>query len=156
MNRADPDRPILGVGGIAFSGDRVLLVRRGREPGKGEWSIPGGAVELGETLKQAVVRELKEETGVSVRPVELVKTLERIFRNGEGKVSYHYILFDFLCELQEGTPLAASDADDASFIPLDLLPSYHVASITMQVIRCAWDKRNSPSRSCHLINHIQD
>lgn len=145
MNRIYPDRPIVGVGGIVFSGDRVLLVRRGREPAKGEWSIPGGAVELGETLEYAVIRELREETGLTVRPVELIKTLERIFRDDEGKVQYHYVLLDYLCEMEDGTPSPASDADEALFAPLDAISSYHLHPVTLEVIRRAWDKRNAPS-----------
>jgi 8-oxo-dGTP diphosphatase len=145
MNRIYPDRPIVGVGGIVFSGDQVLLVRRGREPAKGEWSIPGGAVELGETLENAVIRELKEETGLTVRPVELIKTLERIFRDREGKVQYHYVLLDYLCEIEDGILSPASDAAEAVFVSLAALSSYHLAPVTLEVIRSAWSKRKALS-----------
>ncbi len=134
MCREYPKGPIVGVGAIIFSQESVLLVQRGREPAKGEWSIPGGKVELGETLTQAIVREVDEETGLTVRPVALVKTLERIFRDPDGKVKYHYVLCDFRCEVLDGDPKPASDAAAVQFVPLAELSKYRVAPITMKVI----------------------
>jgi ADP-ribose pyrophosphatase YjhB (NUDIX family) len=89
MKRKYPSHPIIGVGGIIFQQGRVLLVRRGREPGLGQWSIPGGVVNTGETLKEAVVREVFEETHLEVEVLALAKVLERIFRDPDGRVAYH-------------------------------------------------------------------
>lgn len=135
MTREYPERPIVGVGAIIFSNGRVLLARRGRDPGKGEWSLPGGAAEVGETLAQAVIREVEEETGLTVQPTSLVKTLERIFYDEEGRVRYHYVLCDFLCEILSGRINPASDVDEVEFVPVDKLPTYKVAAITQEVIR---------------------
>ena len=139
MLRKYPARPIIGVGGIIIRGDEVLLVKRGKEPGLGEWSIPGGAVRTGETLKEAVVREVLEETHLEVEAFTLVKVLERIFREPEGRVSYHYVLVDFLCRYERGELQPDTDAQDARFVPLAELPSYNLVSVTLEVIRrAAW------------------
>jgi ADP-ribose pyrophosphatase YjhB (NUDIX family) len=137
MNRKYPDHPIVGVGGIIFQGDQVLLIKRGKEPGLGQWSIPGGVVRTGETLKEAVVREVFEETHLEVEVLALAKVLERIFRDPDGRVAYHYILVDFLCRLVKGALQSDSDAQEACFIPLRDLASYKVVPITLEVIRRA-------------------
>jgi ADP-ribose pyrophosphatase YjhB (NUDIX family) len=143
MNRKYPDHPIVGVGGIIFQGDQVLLIKRGKEPGLGQWSIPGGVVRPGETLKEAVVREILEETHLKVEVLALAKVLERIFRDPDGRVAYHYVLADFLCQPLEGTLQPDSDAQDARFVPLGDLPSYEVVSVTLEVIRRAdWLRKN--------------
>ncbi len=144
MSRKYPARPIVGVGGIVIRGDEVLLVKRGREPGLGEWSIPGGAVRTGETLKEAVAREVREETHLEVEAFTLVKVLERIFREPEGRVAYHYVLVDFLCLYQKGELQPDTDAQDARFVPLSELPSYNLVSITFDVIRRAAWLLNNP------------
>ncbi len=126
--------PLIGVGAVILRDDCVLLVRRGHEPSKGQWSIPGGLVEVGETLAEAVAREVLEETGLVVKPRALIKTLERIFRDENGRVKYHYVLCDFLCDVISGQHVAASDADDVEFIPVEALERYGVAEITQQVI----------------------
>ncbi|HEX7372662.1 MAG TPA: NUDIX hydrolase, partial [Thermodesulfobacteriota bacterium] len=134
MNRKYPDHPIVGVGGIIFQGDQVLLIKRGKEPGLGQWSIPGGVVRPGETLKEAVVREILEETHLKVEVLALAKVLERIFRDPDGRVAYHYVLADFLCRHLDGALQPDSDAQDARFVPLKDLPSYEVVSVTLEVI----------------------
>ena len=144
MNRKYPDHPIVGVGGIIFQGDEVLLIQRGKEPGLGQWSIPGGVVRPGETLKEAVVREILEETHLEVEVVAMAKVLERIFRDSEGRIVYHYVLVDFLCRRVGGALRADSDARDARFVPLKDLPSYEVVSVTREVIRRADWLRKKP------------
>jgi ADP-ribose pyrophosphatase YjhB (NUDIX family) len=143
MNRKYPDHPIVGVGGIIFQGDQVLLIKRGKEPGLGQWSIPGGVVLTGETLKEAVVREVFEETHLEVEVLSLAKVLERIFRDPNGRVAYHYVLVDFLCRLVKGALQPDSDAQQACFVPLKDLASYKVVPITLEVIRRAdWLRKN--------------
>jgi len=143
MNRKYPDHPIVGVGGIIFRGDQVLLIKRGKEPGLGQWSIPGGVVCPGETLKEAVVREILEETHLKVEVLALAKVLERIFRDPDGRVAYHYVLADFLCQPLDGAVQPDSDAQDARFVPLKDLPSYEVVSVTLEVIhRADWLRKN--------------
>ena len=137
MQRKYPDRPIVGVGAIIFEEEEVLLVKRGREPALGQWSIPGGCVDLGETLEQALIREVCEETHLEVEVLALVKVLERIFREPDDRVAYHYVLVDFLCGRRGGVLSAGSDAAEARFVPLRELSAYELAPITLQVIRRA-------------------
>ena len=144
MNRKYPDHPIVGVGGIVFQGDQVLLIKRGKEPGLGQWSIPGGVVRTGEPLKEAVIREVFEETHLEVEVLALAKILERIYRDPDGRVAYHYVLVDFLCRMVSGTLQADSDAQQACFVPLADLASYKVVPITLEVIRRAdWLRKNT-------------
>ncbi len=144
MNRKYPDHPIVGVGGILFQGDQVLLIKRGKEPGLGQWSIPGGVVRTGETLREGVVREVFEETHLEVEVLALVKVLERIFRDPDGRIAYHYVLVDFLCRIVKGTLQPDSDAQEACFVPLKYLASYKVVPVTLEVIRRAdWLRKNT-------------
>ena len=123
--REYPARPIVGVAGVVISGDRVLLIRRGRAPAIGAWSLPGGALKTGETLAQGVAREVREETGLGVEPVEIVATLDRIVRDAEGRTQFHYVLVDWLCLLSGAhgesgrEPQAAGDALEAAWIAID-------------------------------------
>src|ERR1043165_2457472 len=109
-SRSYPARPIVGVGAIVIDGDRVLLVRRAHEPLKGEWSVPGGAVELGETLRDAVAREVLEETGLVVDVGSIVEVLDRIRPDHDRRVRFHYVLIDFICRPVGGALCCASDA----------------------------------------------
>ena len=97
MGRHYPSQPVVGVGGVVLCGDEVLVVQRGAEPSKGLWSIPGGAVEVGESLAEACAREVAEETGLQVRVGPMVEVIERILRDDRGRVEYHYVLIDFVC-----------------------------------------------------------
>jgi 8-oxo-dGTP diphosphatase len=123
-----PTRPVPAVGAIVFRGSQVLLVRRRDPPSQGRWSIPGGAVEVGETVEQAVVRETREETTVEVRPQEVVAVADFIEKEGE-RFRWHYVLVDLLCVLVRGEPFPGSDAENARFIEtrelgdLDLTPT---------------------------------
>jgi len=141
MNRRYPEGPMVGVGAVVFKGNTVLLVRRGKEPAYGEWSLPGGLAELGETLEQALRREILEETGIRVLVKDLVAALDRVILDREGKIEYHYILLDFLCEWESGEPAAASDAMDCAFVGLDDLPRYSLTRSAEDVIRRAFAQR---------------
>ncbi len=143
MRREYPEAPIIGVGAVVIDEGKVLLVRRGQEPLKGEWSLPGGALELGETLEQGVVREVLEETGLTVAPAGIVEVLDRITLDritlGEpsGRVRYHYVLVDFLCHVAGGAVRAGSDADEARWVGQEELHEqdcYRVAPLTIRVI----------------------
>jgi mutator protein MutT len=144
MKRKYPDRPIIGVGGIIFHEDQVLLIKRGMEPSLGQWSIPGGAVHVGETLEEAVRREILEETHLEVEVLTLAKVLDRIFHDPEGRVVYHYVLVDFLCRCKAGELKSDTDAQDARFVSLQDLPSYQIAPITLEVIHRADRLRKNP------------
>jgi 8-oxo-dGTP diphosphatase len=135
MSREYPERPIVGVGAVILDGDRVLLVQRGQAPLKGEWSLPGGALELGETLEEGIRREVLEETGLVIEPVAMVEMLDRISRDAEGRVQYHYVLVDFLCRVTGGNLACATDAADARWAQLDDLDE--VAPFTVAVIQKA-------------------
>jgi 8-oxo-dGTP diphosphatase len=134
ISREYPNFPLVGVGAIISQHNQVILVRRGKEPSKGDWSIPGGLVDVGETLRDAVIREALEETGLEVEPTELVEVVERIFRDDLGRVQYHYVLADFLCHVRKGNLFAGSDALDAKWFRPDELPDLNLAEITLRVI----------------------
>jgi 8-oxo-dGTP diphosphatase len=112
MGREYPQTPVAGVGAVVLRDGQVLLVRRGREPLRGRWSLPGGVLELGETLAQGVVREVLEETGLRVTPLFIVETFDRIHRDAEGRLQYHYVLADFLCHVEGGELVCGDDADE--------------------------------------------
>jgi 8-oxo-dGTP diphosphatase len=137
MMRMYPDRPIVGVGAVVLDGDRVLLVKRAHEPLKGHWSVPGGAVDVGELLQDAVAREVREETSLEVRVGPVVEVLERIRRDSDGRVEFHYVLVDYLCTPVGGMLTAASDAEAAHWVAMNDLDRYGVAEKTAEVIRKA-------------------
>ena len=141
MKREYPDHPIVGVGAIIIKGQEVLLARRGKEPGYGEWSIPGGVVKLGETLEEAVIREVREEVNLAIRVEEMVEVLERIFRDPQGKVQYHYVLVDFLCEHLSGEANPASDALEIQWVPVLEIPRQPLPGKTKRVIQKAFEMR---------------
>ena len=147
IERTFPDRPWLGVGGLAFQEDRVLLVKRGKEPGLGQWSIPGGMVDVGETVKEAVQREINEETGLRVEVLQLVEVFERILLNDQRRIQYHYVVLDYLCRITGGRLKAASDAAEAVFSPLDSLRDFKLIPETEQVI---WKAHELQKKSLDL------
>jgi 8-oxo-dGTP diphosphatase len=138
--REYPERPIVGVGAVVIDGARVLLVRRGNEPLKGEWSLPGGAVEIGETLEAATAREIREETGVEIEVGPIVDVLDRVRFDADGRAIYHYVLIDFLCRPTGGTLCCASDAADATWAAISDLPQFGLADATLTMIHKALDR----------------
>lgn len=142
LQREFPASPLVGVGAIIVHENRVLLVRRGTEPMRGRWSIPGGLIEVGEMLSEALVREVREETGLEVEPVELVELLDRIHREN-GRVRYHYVIADYLCRVTGGTLRAASDADEVRWVERAEWNSHSALAlepITVRVIEAGWQR----------------
>ncbi len=137
MRRDYPDRPFLGVGAIIIDDNRVLLVRRANPPLQGEWSIPGGLVETGETTRDAIVREVLEETTLQVEVAALVEVFERIIHDSESRVQYHYVLLDYHCCVLSGVAQAASDVKEVRWASAGELESLSVAPETCAVIRKA-------------------
>lgn len=135
-DREYPDRPIVGVGAVIFNEGRVLLVQRGNPPMQGEWSLPGGALEIGETLVEGVRREVMEETGLLVDPITIIEVFDRIARDEAGRVQYHYVLVDYLCRITGGSPACASDATGLRWAAPDELDA--IAPFTREVILKAW------------------
>ena len=124
---------MVGVGGVVIHRGQALLIRRGREPLKGEWSIPGGLIELGEELADGVRRELKEETGLDVEPLEIVATFDRIFKKGR-RVRYHFVIVDYVCRLIGGKLRPGSDVVDACWVRRKDLPKYHLTKMATRVV----------------------
>ena len=135
MKREYPESPLVGVGAVIVDRhlddhreeNRVLLIRRGTAPLLGEWSLPGGVLECGETLREAVVREAREETGLVVETSEMLGVYERLIRGDEGRMRYHYVLIDFLCRPVSGDLKAGSDAADVRWFTRDELPALNLA-----------------------------
>jgi 8-oxo-dGTP diphosphatase len=134
MAREYPDNPLVGVGAVIAQESRVLLIRRGTPPLLGEWSLPGGVLECGETLRDAVIREAREETGLVVETGEMLGVYERVIRDDEGRVRYHYVLIDFLCRAVGGDLKAGSDAADVRWYSREELPALNLAYDASDVV----------------------
>ena len=124
MKRLYPDQPIVGVGAIIISEGKILLEKRKNSPGRGKWSIPGGLVELGESVGRAIVREVKEETGLDVAEPRLVDVVDDVELDDNGKVKYHFVIVDYLVKVENGVPKAASDADDLKWVSFSEVEAY--------------------------------
>ncbi|MBZ5547289.1 MAG: NUDIX hydrolase [Acidobacteriia bacterium] len=134
MNREYPEVPFVGVGAVIVEHGRVLLIRRGQPPLLGEWSLPGGVLECGETLREATVREAREESGLVVETVDMLGVYERVIRSDDGRVRYHYVLIDFLCRPIAGELKAGSDASEARWFTTEDLPGANLSADTLEVI----------------------
>ena len=141
MRREFPEHPIIGVGAVIIENARVLLAKRAHPPIEGQWSIPGGALEIGELVREAAVREAREETGLIVEPAELLGVFDRVLRNPEQRVQYHYVLIDFLCRPVAGELCAASDAAEVRWFTREELPALNLADDTHGVILKGLQKR---------------
>jgi len=135
MGAEYPDKPRVAVGGVVIKEGRVLLVRRGKAPAFGQWAIPGGSVELGETLQQAVEREVREETGLSVRAGEVCYVFEAVKRDEHGRVRFHYVIVDLMADHLSGEPVPASDVTEAAWLPVEELENRPVNASTVALLR---------------------
>jgi ADP-ribose pyrophosphatase YjhB (NUDIX family) len=144
-DRRYPKRPILGVGALIFQRNRILLVERGKEPLKGYWSLPGGVLETGELLHDGIRREVLEETGLEVEPIEMATIFERIIPDDAGKPEYHYVLVDYICRVVKGVAQPSSDASAVAWVSEKDLPGYLLTQGTLPVIHAAFRKRRARS-----------
>ena len=142
-DREYPDRPICGVGVVCFKDDQVLLVKRAKPPITWEWSIPGGGQELGETTREAALRELKEETGIDARLIGLIDVIDTVREDDEGRVHFHYTLVDFAAEWVAGEPVADDDVSDARWASLSEIEDQGLWGETVRVIREAEKMRDA-------------
>ena len=135
--RKYPDRPYVGVGAVIVQDGKVLLVKRKYEPLAGQWSLPGGAVEVGETLEACLVREMREETGLEVSVGPVIEVLDRITHDEEGRVMYHFVLVDYLCWPIGGALCASSDVAEAVFADPRRSLRYDLTSTATAVVERA-------------------
>lgn len=139
-SRRYPTRPFLGVGALIFDGRSILLVERAQEPLKGYWSLPGGIVEVGEKLEEAIRREVLEETGLEIEPLEMFEIFERIMPDAEKRPEYHYVLMDYVCRVVGGQLAAASDVSRAAWVKEQDLRDYRLTEGTWAVVERAFAK----------------
>lgn len=132
--RKYPDRPYVGVGAVIVAEGKVLIVKRKYDPLAGQWSLPGGGVELGETLEESIVREMLEETGLDIEVGPVIEVFDRITRDDDGGVKYHFVLVDYLCWPVGGELRASSDVADARFVDPSELPHYNLTKKANEVI----------------------
>jgi len=145
MKRDYPDRPLVGVGAVIVHDGRAVIVQRATEPLKGQWSIPGGALEVGETLRQCAAREALEETGLRVEALDVLDVFDSIYTDPDGRTRYHYVLIDFFCRFIDGELKVGSDAAQARWITRDELQLLDIADTARKVISKALERRTVPS-----------
>ncbi|MBT4487691.1 MAG: NUDIX hydrolase [Rhodospirillaceae bacterium] len=134
MPRSYPDRPMVGVGAVVFRGPEVLMIRRGKPPRMGDWSLPGGMQELGETVFAAAAREVMEETAVTIANIALIDVVDSITPDQSGRVQFHYTLVDVVADWQNGDPVGGTDAMHAEFMPFDKVANLNLWSETHRII----------------------
>jgi 8-oxo-dGTP diphosphatase len=134
MAREYPERPVVGVGAVVVRDRKALIVKRAHEPRRGEWSLPGGLLELGESLQDAVRREIKEETSLDVTVGPIIETFDRVHRDDHGKIRYHFVIVDFVCWPDGGDAVAGSDADDVAWVGATEIDEYKVNAHAKAVI----------------------
>ncbi len=144
-SREYPERPVVGIGGVIIDQGRTLLIRRGSDPLRGEWSIPGGILEIGESLEEGVARELLEETGIEVRVLELIEVFDRIYleegstgAESRRKPRFHFVIADYLCERLAGEPRAGSDVTDVAFATEEELARFQLTETATRVLKKAF------------------
>ena len=140
-NRRYPKRPLVGVGAIILRRDRILMAQRGKEPLKGWWSLPGGALETGESLADGVCREVREETGLEVRPLGILEVFERIMRDASGAAEYHYVLIDYMCRITGGDLRPGDDVCAVEWVKRRNLPKLRITEGTLGVIEKGFRER---------------
>jgi len=145
LSRQYPKKPVVGVGAVILDGDKILLEKRKNEPSKGKWSVPGGLVELGESVEQAVIREVKEETGLEVYEPRLVDVVNYVSLGEKGAVIYHYVIVDYLVTVKSGNPKAASDAEALKWVPFNEVEEYDLTESFRQFFRRNREKLENPS-----------
>ncbi len=123
-----PDQPVVGVGAVIIKEGKIALIKRGNEPSKGKWTIPGGLVELAESPEQAVIREGEEETGLTVDNPTLIDVVSNVDLDEQGKVKYHYVIIDYLVHVKSGTAKAASDAEELRWVPFQEVEAYNLTA----------------------------
>jgi len=134
MAREYPTHPAVGVGAVVVRGGKALIIKRAHEPRQGEWSLPGGMLELGESLADAARREIKEETGLDVELGPIIETFDRVHRDAEGRIRYHFVIVDFVCWSQDGDAVPGSDAEDVAWVTADQIDEYRVNAHAKEVI----------------------
>jgi mutator protein MutT len=135
MKRDYPNQPIAGVAGVIIHKNKILLTKRGNEPGYGKWGLPGGVVELGEKVDDAVKREVFEETGIEVETIKILTVFDSIRKDKTGKIRFHYILIEFLCRYIQGDIHSSDDALDAKWVPLEKLDEFDIMPFTKSFVR---------------------
>lgn len=133
--REYPERPIVAVGGVVIHESRALLVRRGQPPLEGRWSIPGGILEIGETVAKAIERELKEETGLEVRALGLIEIYEKVLRDADDRPQYHFVILDYLCEFVQGTARPDGDATEVAWVSEAELERFELSSAALRIVK---------------------
>jgi ADP-ribose pyrophosphatase YjhB (NUDIX family) len=126
MAREYPEHPVVGVGAVVVRDHKALIIKRAHEPRKGEWSLPGGLLELGESLQDAVRREVKEETNLDVAAGPIIDTFDRVHRDAAGRIRYHFVIVDFVCWSDDGDAVAGSDAEAVAWVTADEIDGYGV------------------------------
>lgn len=137
MSRQYPAKPVLAVSGVVLAQGEVLLVKRGTPPLRGAWSLPGGVVELGENIEQALAREIFEETGLLIQMGPLLEVVERIMPDNQGRMEYHYVILNYVCRAEHLPPRPGDDAAEARWTPKVMLPHLGITSETLRIIERA-------------------